>query len=63
LPIQNFTTNQVPDDKAITLTWEYGERPCEFYLYKGMDDHLLKVVNGGQREFRDEGVRKGPTYR
>lgn len=65
-PIQNFTANQIPDEKAITLTWAYGDRPREFYLYKGMDDQpvsLLKVVSGGQRAFRDEGVRKGPTYR
>lgn len=65
-PIQNFSAAQAPDEKAITLSWEYGERPREFYLYKGTDDQpvsLLKVVNGGQREFRDEGVRKGATYR
>lgn len=64
--IENFTVAAVPDEKAIQLSWEYGEQPREFYLYKGAGEEpvsLLKVINGDVREFKDEAVRKGTVYR
>lgn len=65
-PIQNLSGTANPEEKNIRISWEYQENPREFYLYKGQDDQpvsLLKIISGNLREYVDEAVRKGSTYR
>ncbi len=64
--IQDLTLAANADERTITVSWTYNQKPREFYLYRGTEDQpvsLLKVLPGNDRMFLDQGIRKGTTYK